>query len=62
MNPALWTLIYLKGVAFGMVCLLILSVPWIATLEPGEGISGRYFWLAGLLTVAGYIVGLYWVT
>lgn len=62
MNGVEWTYIYLKGVAFGMVCLLILSIPWAANLEPGGGIPSRYFWLAGLLAVAGWVGGLVWLT
>ena len=59
MTPVEWSYIYLKGLAFGLVCLLILAVPYAASLKPGEGIRGRWFWLAGVLAVIGYISGLW---
>jgi len=58
MDPVVWTYIYLKAVAFGMVCALLVSVPFIASMRPGEGVPGRYFLYGGVVVVAGYVGGL----
>jgi len=58
MDPVVWTYIYLKAVAFGMVCATILAIPYAASLQPGEGIPARYFLYATLVVVGGYVGGL----
>ena len=59
MDAVLWTYIYLKGVAFGLVCACLLTIPYAASLQPGEGIPGRYVGYAILAVVLGYVGGLW---
>lgn len=61
MDAEIWTLIYLKGIVFGMVLATILAMPFAASLEPGEGVSPRYFVYIGVGIVVGYLVGLHYL-
>jgi hypothetical protein len=61
MDAVIWTYIYLKGIMFGMVCAMILAVPYASSLEPGEGIPGRYFLYIGVGIIGGYLIGLYYL-